>query len=194
MQNSKPKSISGMECGFDCPLSEDNIEMALSGTPKWLDLMLLISLVITIAYPLHRYSADLVLFSFGAGAILSSPLICLHELSHALVLKILNKDTPIVHLFTTKPRCIPQKPIPLSVLKLDLIAPLWILGVLSVLLFIFIIIDTDESKLLTLVFILIFQVWGSAKDLYWFYKIKNIPNDRYVICDGLSTIIYKNSN
>jgi len=123
------------------------------------------------------------------GMLLSLPLICFHKLSHALILKTLNKDSPIVHLLTLKPCCIPQKPIPLTVFKIDLLAPLWIIGVLGILLFVF-----TETALFTIVFILMFQILCSAKGLYWFYKLKNIPNDRYVICDGLSAIIYKNSN
>lgn len=174
--------------GSTYPFSEDNIEMYLDNLPGWLSLLLLIFFLLITLYLLWKRQDYSILYSFAIGTALSLPLIYLHELSHAWVLKTLNKDTPAVR-FGLTPSCVACKPVPLPVFVVNLLAPLWILGVLGILLSLSVIVGAKEYFSKTLSFILIFLTFASAKDLYWLHKLRKIPHNRIVLCGGLTATV-----
>lgn len=184
MRNNKNRGIEGskLDNTFD-----GNIEMTLNRTPKWINLLLLTYLLMLLACSLSKYSTNYVIFSFGLGIISMIPLIYLHEFSHAWTLKLLNNDSPTVQ-FGLKPCCYSQKPIPLKVFAIDLIAPLWIVFVFNGLI---ILNNINNKPGLSLSFIFTFLIIASAQDLYWLYLIRKIPKDRMVHCYGKKAIVYR---
>ena len=185
-----PNNIRGIECGLTWPVSDDNIEIYLCNLPKFLNILLIISFFTIIALSFFLYNNSFVLAkSFFIASIISFPLVCFHECSHYCVLRFWNHDIPAIH-FGLKSYCVPQKPVQLPVFVIDLIAPLWIIVILGIVLFFQIIFDISKPYCLITAYAFIIQLYGTATDLYWLYLLRNTPKDRYVICNGLSAVVY----
>jgi hypothetical protein len=168
-------------------LPEDNIEMTLTKSPSWLLLLLAIYFIILLVIALTRYPYYYVGGSLFVLALAIIPLSYLHELSHVWTLRLLNNDNPTIH-FDSMPCCSSQKPIPLKVFVIDLIAPLWMIFVFNGLI---IYNSLNNKPALAFSMILTYLVYTSLKDLYWLYLIRKIPTDRMVICYGHEAIVYK---
>ncbi len=183
-----------MECGLTWPVSDDNIEIYLCNLPKFLNILLIISFFIIIALPFFLYNNPFVpAKSFFVASIISFPLVCLHECSHYCVLRFWNHDMPVIH-FGLKSYCVPQKPVRLPVFVMDLIAPLWIIAILGITLFFQGILGISKSYCLITAYTFIIQLYGTATDLYWLCLLRNTSKDRYVICNGLSAVVYALDN
>ena len=168
-------------------LPEDNIEMTLTHTPLWIRLALAAYFIILLVISWTRYPFYYVLYSLFLGAIACILLIYIHEFSHYWTLRLLNSDNPTI-LFGLMPCCSSQKPIPLKVFVIDLIAPLWMIFVFNGLI---IYNNLNNKPALAFSMILTYLVYTSLKDLYWLYLIRKIPTDRMVICYGHEAIVYR---
>jgi len=168
-------------------LLEDDIEMTLTKTPSWLLLLLVLFFIFLLVISLTRYPYYYVVGSLFALAIAIIPLSYLHEFSHCWTLRLLNNDNPTIY-YDSMPCCSSQKPIPLKVFVIDLIAPLWMIFVFNGLI---IYNNLNNKPALAFSIILTFLVYTSLKDLYWLYLIRKSPKDRMVLCYGYEAIVYR---
>lgn len=173
------------------PFSERNM-LTLRQIPRRISILLLVVLVISsVAVLLTYYNYEL--WAVGClfiGIILNFPLIWAHEHAHALVLRKLNKDKPIVTI-GIKSYCSAQKPIPMPIFRLDLLMPLCIPVLLIALLSGLIASGICEMPRLIIGFTAFLSLLTSTNDLYWFYKLRKISKDWYVECNGLTAKVYQ---
>lgn len=184
--NSTPGSL--------CPFEENKIELSLV-TPKWLliSISIIFFILLTpsfIRYSLNASTMDIIFIALNM-MITSLFGVYLHENSHKWLLKLLNDDEPTIIFDLLRSCCIPNKPVPLDIFILDLIIPTWITGSWGIITTLLVIFETCKTTIWITFFSMVFSLAGQVSDFYWLYLLHNTPRDRYVICDGLSAIVYR---